>query len=191
MYSIFFVDMNDQKYDEALLDRYRSYLSFDEFKRYFRFQDLQRQRKFLIAHGELRTRIALTLNTHPEFVSLMYSETGKLFEKSGAINFSISHTDDIIYFAIADKNIGIDCEKMIDRDFDKIARFIFSNEIANDIVNENDWEQKRLKFYNKWTEKEALVKYYDSSLFKQSLEHDLQVYRLTTPDNINVAAVMK
>lgn len=191
MYSVFFVDVNDPKYDEVLLEQYRSYLSFDEFKNYFRFQNPQRQKVFLVAHGELRTRLALTLNTHPEFVSLIYSPTGKLLEKSGSINFSISHTDNIIYFAIADKNIGIDCEKMVDRDFDKIAKFVFSNEIANDIINENSFEQKRLKFYNKWTEKEALVKYYDSSLFKQSLDHNLQVQRLTNLDDVNVTVVMK
>ena len=64
---------------------------------------------------------------------------------SGGINFSISHSGDIVAAGFCENNIGIDIEKMRERDFEKLAK-------------RYNIPPKKEDFYKFWTNYEAEIK---------------------------------
>ncbi len=86
---------------------------------------------------------------------LSYTGEGKpYFKDIDNINFSISHSNCLVGCAFCDKNIGFDLEKM---EFIDIHEFVevFTEAELNYIKVSNN---PILRFYNLWTQKEALLK---------------------------------
>ena len=138
-------NINDEKYTPYVLDMYKRSLDAREFERYMSFSDPLRKQAFLIARGELKTKLAGLLNTLPNEIHLSYNEYGKPFIEG--VYFSISHSRDLVAIAISSRTVGIDLEYMIERDYEKISRRIFQ-----DIIVDRD------TFYKAWTAREAVVK---------------------------------
>lgn len=83
---------------------------------------------------------------------ILKNENGKPYITGSKYHFNISHSGEIVMLAVSDKPIGIDVERIEQRDYEKFCKRFFSEE-----------EQKRvnslLSFYVLWTKKESFVKY--------------------------------
>ncbi len=191
MYSLFSSNINDDKYDPKLLDLYKSRLSYEEFERFFRISHAVRKKLFLVAHGELRTKLSALLNTHPEFIKIEYTSTGKPILHKNPLFFSISHSAGNVFFAISKKEIGIDAEFKKIRNFDKLARFSFCNEDAKNIIDEKNEQQKMQKFYEHWTRKEALIKIGEANLLKNANTQNTNVFTTTSEEQFVISVAMK
>lgn len=186
--------LDDPGYDDKTLDGYKSCLSKEELSRYLRFKNDVRQKAFLIGHGELRHHLSIRLKVKPECLDLYYSKNGKLLMRNGYMHFSLSHTGNMVFLVISNKNVGIDCERIIDRDFDKLAKFIFPDHVAKSIISEKNLTIKKNIFYDKWTEREAAIKYFDEKLFNKDIEcklNKLTIYRFLACDDTIKLAVIK
>lgn len=82
-------------------------------------------------------------------------EHGKPYFKSGGLHFSVSHSGRCAAIAVDEDEIGLDVEKLPDRDYLKLARrFYHPNERA---CVENAADPARA-FTRVWTRKEAYLK---------------------------------
>lgn len=83
-------------------------------------------------------------------IDYYYDESGKLRVKNNSFYISISHSDNITALAIADKEVGVDIEKITYRE-----------RVINHMCNHK--EKKLIKtdmdFTIMWTKKESYVKY--------------------------------
>lgn len=138
-------NINDEKYTPYVLDMYKRCLDAREFERYMSFSNPMRKQAFLIARGELKTKLAGLLNTLPHKIRFSYNEYGKPFIEETC--FSISHSEDLIAIAISSRNVGVDLECMIERDYAKISKRIFRHTILD-----------QTEFYKAWTAHEAIMK---------------------------------
>lgn len=88
---------------------------------------------------------------------ILKSENGKPYIAGSKYHFNLSHSGEIVMLAVSDKPIGIDVERIEQRDYEKFCKRFFSLE-----------EQKRvnslLSFYVLWTKKESFVKYLGGSV---------------------------
>lgn len=191
MYSLFSANINDDKYDPRLLNLYKSRLSCAEFERFFKISHEIRKKLFLVAHGELRTKLAALLDTHPEFVQIEYTKHGKPIVSRNAVFFSIAHSAESVFLVISKQEIGIDAEFKKIRNFDKLAKFSFQIEEANEIINEEDEEKKMQKFYECWTKKEALIKLGESKLLTNTTITNPYVFTTTSDEKFVVSVAIK
>lgn len=82
------------------------------------------------------------------------NEFGKPIADNG-LHFNISHSGDYVLFALSDKKIGCDIEKLHNIDSERLGRIVFcENEMAQ-IKNAAD---KQKCFFDLWTRKEGLLK---------------------------------
>ncbi|MGM9645446.1 MAG: 4'-phosphopantetheinyl transferase family protein [Eubacteriales bacterium] len=92
------------------------------------------------------------------------TSNGKPFIDNGGAFFSISHTENRVYCAVSDKNIGIDAEfspGKSDKKIQKFAnRFFAVNEI--EFIEKEGFSEKA--FFEVWTKKEAYIKLKDMTL---------------------------
>ena len=139
-------NISDEKYTPYVLNMYKTYLDVDEFERYYSFKDKSRQMAFLIARGELKSKIGGILHKDPSDVKIRCNPNGKPYIDDGVF-CSISHSVNLVGIIISSRPVGIDIEAKKDRNFSKISRRIFDSQI-DDIDN----------FYKAWTTHEAVVK---------------------------------
>ena len=141
------LDINDQKYNNYVLKQYKTYLDATEFERYFNISDHNRKKMFLISRGELKCKLGAMLGVMPQDVSFSYTDCGKPYIDGSNVHFSISHTQNLLAIVIASFEVGIDIEKIVDRDFKKISKRILNMSVTD-----------RENFYKMWTAHEAIVK---------------------------------
>lgn len=118
--------------------------------------------------GELLARKAIAENTGIDEKDIEFGrqESGKPYAKNVEIEFSISHSKDMVVCAVSESKIGIDVELIRDMDMriTKIActendlEYIFGakNAGAEGVTPDSDM---LLRFFRLWTAKEAYLKY--------------------------------
>jgi holo-[acyl-carrier-protein] synthase len=79
---------------------------------------------------------------------LKKSPCGKLYLEGSAIHFNLSHSKDVVALAVGNSPVGLDVEKMRDKNFSKVANVYFGNS-ATDAES----------FFTLWTKAESFVKY--------------------------------
>lgn len=88
---------------------------------------------------------------------IVKNENGKPYIEGSPYHFNITHSHEMVMLAVSDKPIGIDVERIEERDYKKFSKRFFSEE-----------EQSRvnglLSFYVLWTKKESFVKYLGGSV---------------------------
>ncbi len=84
---------------------------------------------------------------------LLYSEYGKPYLKDEKY-FSISHSGQAVILAISKSLVGIDIEEIKEIEIDSFLPYLSSNEQKELEISGNDIT----KFYNIWTQKEAILK---------------------------------
>lgn len=100
--------------------------------------------------------VILRLEALPKFSEprYCYGEKGKPYFKDSALSFSLSHSGDLVLCAIADHEIGVDVQKVIDLEWEKLAKRFFS-------LEEQDWlssVDSKEEFFRLWCRKEAFGK---------------------------------
>jgi 4'-phosphopantetheinyl transferase len=68
------------------------------------------RRRFIVARGRLRRELGARLGVAPEAVEISYSTNGKPYLAHDALQFSVSHCDDVALYAFSSDAIGVDIE---------------------------------------------------------------------------------
>ncbi len=86
---------------------------------------------------------------------MILNEQGKPYAVGSDIFFSVSHSGDCVAIAVDDREVGVDVEKLPDKEYLKIARrFYHPNELSY-VENADDPARA---FTRVWTRKEAYLK---------------------------------
>lgn len=138
-------------------------LSEEEVKRAERFHFERDRRRFIVAHGILRSLLGRYLHTNPGTLKFDYNAYGKpslRFPLSESkFHFNISHSHEVVLCAFTrNRQIGVDVEYMRSEiDYEQLAKHSFSfKEQAAFSALPN--AQRHLAFYQCWTRKEAYIK---------------------------------
>lgn len=100
---------------------------------------------------------------------------GKPYTSKG-LCFSVSHSGNFVVLAVSDKEIGCDIQKCDEKNFQRVAKFVFhKNEI--ELLNSND--DKLTTFFEIWTKKEAYLKLIGTGFQRKATDIDLSqdIYR--------------
>jgi 4'-phosphopantetheinyl transferase len=138
-------------------------LSQDERQRAERFHRPADRRRFIAGRGILRRIISAYLALPPGQLRFTYNEYGKPAvsddQNDRALNFNLSHSAELILYAVTRKRaVGIDIE-YIREDFAtlEIAEHFFSkDEVA--ALKSLPTDQRTAGFFNCWSRKEAFIK---------------------------------
>ena len=135
-----------------------SCLSGAERERAARFRFERDRRRFIVARARLREELAARLGVRPEAVEFAYGDNGKPRLPNQALQFSVSHCDDVALFAFSQVEVGVDVEAIRPvREADTIAVQFFSplEHAGYAALAPRD---RLLGFFRVWTRKEAYVK---------------------------------
>lgn len=94
---------------------------------------------------------------------------GKPYTSRG-LCFSVSHSGNFVVLAVSDKEIGCDIQKCSQRNFERIAKFVFHK---NEIELLNSSEDKTTVFFEIWTKKEAFLKHLGTGFNIKATDIDL------------------
>ncbi len=148
---------------EFAVQHYLDVLSGDEYLRAQSFHSEQDRRRFIIAHGSLRSLLSLYVAIAPKSLKFVYGLYGKPFLSADCvgdtIRFNLSHSGELALCAVTpNREVGADIEYIRPlEDVEVIAKHLFS---------EQEWLElrslpphlKHQAFFTCWTRKEAYVK---------------------------------
>lgn len=136
-----------------------SCLSSAERERAAKFHFERDRRRFIVARARLREELAARLGISARQVEFAYGDNGKPRLANQALQFSVSHCDDVALFAFShDAEVGVDIEAIRPvREADAIAVQFFSplEHAGYAALAPRD---RLLGFFRVWTRKEAYVK---------------------------------
>lgn len=125
-------------------------LSVRERERAARFRDEQSRRTFVTARTALRQLLAERLSVAPELVDIQVQDGGK--PSVSGCEFNLSHAGDWICIALGSKPLGVDVERIRERNWERLAPRIFS-EAEQCRIAAADLEATAM-----WSAKEAVLK---------------------------------
>lgn len=150
---------------EALLARLERTLSEEERERASRLRFDELRRRFVVAHGFLRSVLARYLQCAPEAVRIVPGPRGKPEVAADAargiasLRFNLSHSEELAGCAVAlHREVGIDVERVRDlSDVDGLARTVLTERERAQL---SSWGRERAAegFITAWTRKEAVLK---------------------------------
>ena len=134
-------------------------LSPVERSRAARFHNERDRRRFVVARGTLRTLLGDHAGLAPERVPITTQPGGKpVLAVSDSIHFNVSHCGELALFAIADREIGIDLERLNQtNDIARVAAHFFAPEESAAFERLDEPERARF-FFRTWVRKEAYLK---------------------------------
>jgi 4'-phosphopantetheinyl transferase len=149
---------------ESRLSQLRASLSPEECARAERFAFGDARRRFVAAHGTLRTILGRYVSERPEALSFTAGRHGKpsLVGPRGTVEnvrFNLTHSHDSALIAVTqDREVGIDLERIRDNvDSLKLAeRFFSPGEFER--LHQMPREEANRLFFTLWTCKEACLK---------------------------------
>jgi 4'-phosphopantetheinyl transferase len=136
-------------------------LSADEKDRGNRFYRERDRRRFIVAHGAVRTILAEYLQADPREVRFASGRSGKPFLPATSLRFNLSHSGELAVVAVGfEREVGIDIEEHRDvSDALQIAvRFFAASETERLQRIADDPVMLATSFLRCWTRKEAFVK---------------------------------
>lgn len=144
----------------AALARLEETLSDGERERAARLRFDELRRRFVAAHGFLRSVLADYLGCAPAAVRMVPGPHGKpQLAAAGSLSFNLSHSGDVAACAVAfGREVGIDVERVRDlADVEGLARAVLSE---HERVQLASWGRERASegFLTAWTRKEAVLK---------------------------------
>lgn len=146
---------------DSVAQRLESLLSPDELQRARGFATTLLRRRFTIFRGSLRVVLGLYHDQQPECLEFRYGEFGKpeLAEVSGALEFSLTHSDDVALIAVANnRRVGVDIERVrAVEDAARIVERFFAPSEREAFLRELDYCREEA-FLRAWTRKEAYLK---------------------------------
>ncbi len=166
------------------IEHFSALLSDDELERAKLFK--KNNHHFIATRALLRRVLTRYTRLKPE--QLLFSRTlqGKPFLTNSPVPlfFNLSHSRNVAALAVTSLgDIGIDIERMRQRDYLKIVERFFHKDEYEQLLNCNDAEREQL-FYHMWTLKEAFFKATGSGI-----SHGLDKVRFHLQDN-NITALV-
>lgn len=146
----------------AALNGFRDIISENERERSEKYRFPHDKQRFVIARGLLRNILASYVDIPPERISFAYNQYGKPslsnVPTGGTVHFNLSHSHDVVLYAVAGASIGIDIERVRhDLDVEGIAERFFSK-MERDHLRRLPSEVRHQAFFTCWTRKEAYIK---------------------------------
>lgn len=132
-------------------------LSPDERDRAAAFTRPDARRRFVVARGRLRERLAAELGAPPAELAFRYGPTGKpAVEGAGGLGFNLAHSGDVALLALAEGPVGIDVERLRPlKDAEGLARRWFH---PREVARIDRAEDPLGEFFATWVAKEAALK---------------------------------
>lgn len=152
MLNIWEIDINDRNIQ--LADNNKNILSPTELSNMNSFMFKKDYHKYLVAHVVMRLLLARYNNLQPSEINYRYGKYGKPYFSEN-IFFNLSHSHKKIILGLCDKEIGVDIEHKSNIDYNNLSDLICTEEeklYINNAANKKD------KFYELWTKKEAVLK---------------------------------
>ncbi len=125
-----------------------------------------------------------------EIPDILISDRGKPYFASGSVHFSISHTKNHVFCALADRPVGIDAEEL-DRNIDlRLAEKILS---PSEKAQYDCADDKRLALLTFWVLKEAHAKLTGQGLhgYPNDTDFSLDDPRVTAQDGCLLAVLQE
>lgn len=146
------------------LQRCAQWLSEDEQHRAARLVREEDRRRYVFAHGGLRSVLSRYLGVSPDVVELYRGETGKPFltralQGEPRLTFNMAHSHGRALIAVsAGQEIGVDLERIrSDVEVVKLSeRYFMPSEHA--MILQLAQEQRAARFFHYWVAKEAVLK---------------------------------
>jgi 4'-phosphopantetheinyl transferase len=141
------------------IKRFYPLLDEHEKERSERFVHFMHRKRFIAAHGFMRSVLALYTQQPADTLVFDKGEHGKPFLVTHSnLHFNLSHSQDIAMLAVANQDIGIDVE-CINRknDWQSIMQRFFTASEQNKMLALDAAIQQRA-FFEVWTRKEAHMK---------------------------------
>jgi 4'-phosphopantetheinyl transferase len=148
---------------DVTVRRLEQLLSDDEAERALEFRFDRDRRRYTVGRGLLREVLSRYSGISPASLRFAYGPTGKPTLGAGPWDsrwrFSVSHSDDLILFAIAyGRDLGVDIEKVRQvPEWQALMELLFSAE-ERDIVAALPHKQQECTFLRCWTRREAYLK---------------------------------
>lgn len=131
-----------------------SKMTDEEFARLCTDTNKSPNQKLSLAGGALiKNAIAQEFDIDKENVTFKRTQKGKPYTESVDVEFSISHSGDIVVCAVSDNPVGIDIEKIREVNLN-VAKRLFTPDEQEYIFEKNS----KQRFFEVWTKKEAYVK---------------------------------
>ncbi len=142
-------------------ERLMPMLSHSEQQKLDRLQQSNRRNEFILSRALMR--MALSENYHQPYEAWQFLESPNAAPKletphNGTLLISLSHSAHHVVLAISDQAVGIDIERVQARkQYLSIARKVFTPAQQASFSGLTE-QQSQQKFFELWTQKEALVK---------------------------------
>ena len=137
----------------ALLDE-------DEGERAARFRSAEARDRFVSGRALLKTVLGVRLGRPARAVRLRIEPSGRpvLVDPEARVHFSVSHSGDRVVLAFADREVGVDIERLraLPDALDLARRFFDASEAT--ALESEPVERRSDAFLALWTRKEALLK---------------------------------
>jgi 4'-phosphopantetheinyl transferase len=162
---------------DGMDDQYfRTILDGCEKERSVRFHSDLDTKRYVIAHGILRSLLAKYLDVEPERIDYEYGPFGKPAIAGGSpLRFNMSHSNGMAMYAFSlQRDVGIDLEYMRDIPFMELSQSVLS-------TNEYRYMQSFLVekrpgiFFTLWVRKEAYVKAIGEGAYAKWRELDVSI----------------
>lgn len=141
--------------DDALVHSVLSALPQAERMRILRCRAPADRARSALAQAALRTALARTLGIPPAAIDLARDAHGKPTLPGAPLHLSISHSGDFAVCALDSHPLGVDVERMRQRDVQRLAMGCFS---ARENAQIAASPSAKRAFYRLWTQKESTVK---------------------------------
>lgn len=174
--------------------RFARLLSPDEIRRAARLFFQADCRRFVVAHGVLRSILGRYLGVPPSELCFSYGPHGKPelvpTYADGRLHFSLAHSHGLALYAVAyDRQVGVDLEYMHLRLADRAVAERFFSPVEAERLEALPEKEQGKAFYHCWTCKEAYIKARGDGLslpldcFEVSLAPDQDPVHLHTPED--------
>lgn len=166
------IELRSLIYDADRRSQWEGLLSKEEQVRYRSFPSEKRKREFLLGRVALRTLLAERLEVVPNEVLLEVTDEGAVVVEGAPYHVSITHAEDRAVAAVARRRVGVDLERIAERD-PNIADFLMHPDECDllDTLPMN----REAAFILCWTLKEATLKALGTGLLRSPKKLRLEI----------------
>ena len=143
MVKLFIQNINNISINELNISKLSPY----RYEKFNRIIDEKSKRQSLTA--------GIMLNEYISDKEIKLNEYGKPYVEDGTY-FSLSHSGDYVALAVSDRyEVGCDIENLRDCEFSRMGKIVFTDNELSELESSGN---KREKFFEFWTKKEAFIK---------------------------------
>lgn len=160
----------DMQECEGIYNLYSEFISPERSERIRRIKPERDKILSFFAEIKMKNEISEYCGIPFKDIKFSYNSHGKPYLKDTAVNFSVSHSENLIAFAISEKAVGIDLEHTSRKPNMRVAERFFTADEYNSIINSENPDEE---FYKIWTSKESYLKMIGTGLSKSLNSFDV------------------